>query len=603
MLAVEYVDLSEHVVLPNASVGFVLAQPFVPLVEVEPFRSADEAVSAVLDQIRETLRISKSAPHGLGQTHFTIFPEYSIPVVQGVELIEQEMAAADWPCGSVVIGGLQGLDRTAYSELVNRDGSHVSSANAGAKVEVGQWVNCLVTWTKSADGAIRRWCQPKLSPAWGEGGVYQEMFHGRSVYVFEGRRADGSAYRFASVVCYDWMATIDQRKTAEWILSDLNDRAQDGGELPLSWLFVVQRNKKPSHSDFLRPIEFFFNQANCSRVGRAAAAVVFVNVAGRERTGESSGFGATSLVYSHHARFGRQPCPMTFANGGPTFRDGNPALADYPDVFFRERGSCILSFAQINPATLEAGPGGRVLPIERAYVFPTNGVAEPRAPGHGVAACVKWVNDRLDREAGVAGKVDHPQLQAVAAECCKAQVKVIRELRPQDLTKILEIAVARKKPKDDEPLPDLPPADDWEEREALALSHVVCTLSILGIGVPVTVGVPGGHGRAVLSGADLRVLAMRGTSHQACLQHAQLHHGGWSGRTLLVSRDEEGLPWDPAFAPITSARIKKDPNVDPNITDPGRNRIQIGYSQLLNAYVRAQSAEELLGGISAIVTA
>src|SRR5699024_11156707 len=116
---------------------------------------------------------------------------------------------------------------------------------------------------KNANEEVQRWIQPKLYPAWPEMAVrYQEMFRGRSVFVFQGPRDDGTTYRFATVVCFDWVATVGDKKTSSWILSSLHDEAPAGAEVALSWLFVIQRNPKPSHDTFLREVEPFFNQAH-----------------------------------------------------------------------------------------------------------------------------------------------------------------------------------------------------------------------------------------------------------------------------------------------------------------------------------------------------
>jgi len=46
---------------------------------VEPYRCTVASTPAQLSALTRTLEISREAQHGAGKTHFTVFPEYSIP--------------------------------------------------------------------------------------------------------------------------------------------------------------------------------------------------------------------------------------------------------------------------------------------------------------------------------------------------------------------------------------------------------------------------------------------------------------------------------------------------------------------------------------------
>jgi len=105
---IETVDLnSRNLVMPSNSVGIVIAQPFVSHPKGEPFRWVDgrDEQSAI---IRRTLEISKAATHGAQKTHFTIFPEYSIPGLDGVNIVDEGLAEDAWPIGTIVVGGTDG---------------------------------------------------------------------------------------------------------------------------------------------------------------------------------------------------------------------------------------------------------------------------------------------------------------------------------------------------------------------------------------------------------------------------------------------------------------------------------------------------------------
>ncbi len=152
MVKVETVDLSQHgVVFPADRVGIVAAQPWLSLTAHEPFTCSPAQCATQLAMIDKTLALARARPHGQPKTHFTLFPEYSIPGLAGAQRIDTAMADADWPTGTVVIGGIDGLTQAEYATLAAKQNSHVDAeANAVQQVKAGAWVNCGVVWLKAA---------------------------------------------------------------------------------------------------------------------------------------------------------------------------------------------------------------------------------------------------------------------------------------------------------------------------------------------------------------------------------------------------------------------------------------------------------------------
>src|ERR1017187_8661081 len=106
MVHIERVDLaSRNVALPSDRVGMVIAQPHLSLTTEEPFKCTDEAKGQQLNVLTQTLSIARQARHRAVKTHFTIFPEYSIPGLDGIALVDNALRAAEWPPGTIVIGG------------------------------------------------------------------------------------------------------------------------------------------------------------------------------------------------------------------------------------------------------------------------------------------------------------------------------------------------------------------------------------------------------------------------------------------------------------------------------------------------------------------
>jgi hypothetical protein len=108
------------------------------------------------------------------------------------------------------------------------------------------------------------------------------MFPGNSVFTFRGSFDNQTRYRFCSLVCFDWIATVENKKVWQWVLEDLQGRAaQAQAELSLSWLFVVQSNPKPSHDTFPTEVSRFFDQNTVPSVRRDRACLLFANGAGK----------------------------------------------------------------------------------------------------------------------------------------------------------------------------------------------------------------------------------------------------------------------------------------------------------------------------------
>ena len=202
-----------------------------------------------LAALTRTLEIALEVPHGADRTHFTIFPEYSIPGLEGVARVQAALEAPNWPPGTIVLGGTDALHKQDFVTLANSPGTHIDGVNnALIRIAQDEWVNCGITWVKSADGTVERWLQPKLFPAWLEQDVtYQGMFRGNSVFEFRGPLDNGTQYRFCSLVCFDWIAEVAGQKPWRSVVEKLGQQATLlQAELSLSWCFVIQCNRRPS---------------------------------------------------------------------------------------------------------------------------------------------------------------------------------------------------------------------------------------------------------------------------------------------------------------------------------------------------------------------
>ncbi len=251
MLEIEEVPLD--ITIPNHEVGMVIMQPFVELTtDREPYRWQAEKKNMQIKRIVRTLEIAKQVKHGCEKTHFTIFPEYAIPGLQGVREIQDILKNKSWNNGTIVVGGIEGLTKDEYSTLCNADITQVHEKNKADRVRDDQWVNCCITWVKQQDGTLRKWIQPKLIPSWLEKNITcNSMFRGNSVYLFKGKFENGVDYCFLFLICFDWIGQIGFSEGIWAVLSEVNTHWANSDRKDINSIFVLQHNPEPNHCDFL----------------------------------------------------------------------------------------------------------------------------------------------------------------------------------------------------------------------------------------------------------------------------------------------------------------------------------------------------------------
>jgi hypothetical protein len=595
-IKIETIDLATRgLMLPSDRVGMVIAQPYLSLTGTEPYQCTTAGKPRQMQMLTDTLAVAIAASHGAPKTHFTVFPEYSIPGTEGIALVETTLRSAQWPVGTVVIGGTDGLSKSDFAGLAGSQDTHFDTAyNALDRIGAHEWINCGITWVKAQDGTLERWLQPKLYPAWQEMNIsYQSMFRGHSIYLFKGLLENEVPYRFGSLVCFDWIATVESKKTCKWILEDLHQHA-NGHQLPLSWLFVIQRNLKPSHGTFLKEVETFFDQTQFPNALRERACLIFANNAGLDTPGRTKEFGGCSVVFSQQAGFKIPDCAPTFSNGGPRFRDGSDLLGPYKDTFFRERGACIHSFAQINPGSVQAGAAGRIFGVENAHVYRIAGPPDPRTPSAPVPASVKWLNDELDHLPSLSA--DYPTAAlATAVQATHAQtVAAMRVVAPQSITHAVKLAAQESEAKH---------ADDWDRTEAEAIEHLINTLDIVTLGInPPSVPADPAHATVVIAGQTIDLLAIRGNSHEECIKHSQSFLPLPRRRSLLISRDKDNNPWAAKFGSFLERESSKLAE-EQKFTDPSSGSLHLGYRRLLDIFQQSASAGAVQGALYAELAA
>jgi hypothetical protein len=144
----------------------VLMQPYLKLDgENEPFKWMPDGVADQIAAIKRTLEISNGQMNGFeGHAHFTVFPEYSIPGVDGVNTINAFIENEGCKKGRIVIGCVDGLTKDEFFVLKELPNTVVHE-NTLSKLSDDHWVNCVIIWCKDLEGHVQKWVQSKLVPA------------------------------------------------------------------------------------------------------------------------------------------------------------------------------------------------------------------------------------------------------------------------------------------------------------------------------------------------------------------------------------------------------------------------------------------------------
>ena len=532
------VDLSRRGIrLPNGGAGLVMAQPHLTLTAREPYRCTDESRSCQLEAISAAMAVARNASHGAEKTHFTVFPEYSIPSPDGIELVEYNLRQDDWPRQTIVIGGTDGLSSAAYRSLATAP--HTHTENDPITVRPDQWLNCAIVWTKANDGTVERWLQPKLYPSWKEQDVvHSTMYQGSSVFVFSGEFESGTQYRFAVMVCFDWIATVRGIKPWRAVV----DRLSQEGEVSLSWWFVIQHNRRPSDESFMAEVNDFFDQTIVSNVRRDRTCLVFANSAGRSSPGKVHQYGNSSVIFAQRTLFRMPRCYATFCAGGQRFR-GHGLIRHHKDFLFREGGACAHSFEQLNPDSIVPGAPGYAIALRNPFVHPLGYRTDPRIPAGTVSASIKWLNDELDTVESLSQRYDDAPLAATVSTTCEQVMTGLRSSSADRVDRAVTLACPSV-PSDDGCTvhAELANADEWGDIEREALIHVVHTVSILALlSDQYTVAQTAPHATMSMRELDFDVVAVKGETHPACLKHFTDKIPPGRRPVLLVSRDTDNI--------------------------------------------------------------
>jgi hypothetical protein len=171
----------------------------------------------------------------------------------------------------------------------------------------------------------------------------------------------------------------------------------------------------------------------------------------------------------------------------------------------------------------------------------------------------------------------------------------LRALLPQSAHRAVKLAAQES--------PDAQHEDQWDDIESDAVTHLVHTLDILGVGFPTrTVGTDPSHATILVNNKIVDILVIEGFTHQSCIEHSKKFLGNPQRQVLLVSRDRDNTRWLQRFGTFLQPKSSAL-DQEPKITDPNSGSLYLGYQNLLEVFLSSTAAAAIEGGVRAQLAA
>jgi hypothetical protein len=226
------------------------------------------------------------------------------------------------------------------------------------------------------------------------------------------------------------------------------------------------------------------------------------------------------------------------------------------DVVFREMGECIHAFSVRVPRFVTPDATDRTYPMPMAHVYSTGDTTDPRLSGGSVPAAVKWINDSLDYTKPLsATALAGLPLQAEAEAIQISVIADIRKANGRTATKYVNWATCSFS--DGSELKNIIARRDnpdlWEKPETDAFEHVLHSLTSIGLAYSLHVAGALLHCSIEAGERFVKVVAIRGDTHQDC----RVHYDSFvpkqgSDPVLVITQDHDN------FTPVPEEYWKLD---------------------------------------------
>ncbi len=586
--------------IPEDGIRMFFMQPFVELTPTEPFKWQSSKKQLQIDRIARFFNIARDSVSNGERPHFTIIPEYSIPGLKGVNKIHEILSDSLWPSETIIIGGVDGLNKAEYALLCSDEMTFVCADNSPDKIPDGKWVNCCIIWIKNRMGKIKRWVQLKLSPAWAERNITNKyMFSGQSIFLFTIKFNNQSDCNFFPLICFDWIGALNSSgMNGIWcVLHTINEICKSASINKLiDFIFIIQCNDEPYHRNFLENArDYFENRAINIFIDRDKSILVFVNTSGLDRIGKHDKYGQSALISSFLSPYDNvNCCPPSFASMTTKLRGGD-VLGRCKEALFRESGSCIHYLRIRSSRFISLGPSDRCLCLEEAKVYAIDdGFDDPRVPGGPVAASIKWVNDEIDSIEPILSHENRSHIKGNVAGSHENLSRDIRRASGDFLCEYIRCSFSKYKNFCQNSNSIIHFVDKWSEEEKEGLQTVIHTLSIIGTCKSINVSSAVAHAIMTVGSNIIDIIVVHGgNTHEECFEYAKGFLTSQSRYGIVVTKDIHDTSTDTKIN--RSILNTQEPITErgPNITNPDNRFIHRGYQNIKTCCFSATSVDNL----------
>lgn len=473
-------EIRPNVIIPETDIGMMLMQPFVELTNNEPYKWPNDKYDEQITRLERFFDIAKTASVNGNKAHFTILPEYSIPGLQGISKIHEILNTQAWPNNTIVIGGVDGLNKNEYVDLCSLQNTSVHDCNKPDMVKDSEWVNCSITWIKDADGRMKRYIQPKLSRSWPERSISDKyMFLGNSINLFTIRFNNQTNCSFFSLICFDWIGKINgtSENGINGVLHILNDHFRPPNSVKMiDFVFTIQNNKKPCDRNFLENARNFFeDRKTYPFINKDQSLIIFANTSGIPAAGKSDYYGRSSVISSSNSPFENRKCCMPSYSSLTRDLRQTDAIGTCKDSLLRENGACIHFITGHSPRFVSGGSSNRCPSLEKVDVYSINDCNDdPRTPGQPVPASIKWTNDEIDSIKSILHFENSNQIKTDINESHNQICNKLRMCSGTFLSDFIKYSIFKYGKFEG----NVHYVDQWQNNERNSLENVIHSLSI-----------------------------------------------------------------------------------------------------------------------------
>ncbi|SDE86166.1 hypothetical protein [Sporomusa acidovorans] len=398
MMKVSHVKLA----VPFSSQTWLTMLVMQPLVDGMLFRSAagyqwkPEAKAVQLQHLSRLMEISQGPKESRilsRTTDIILIPEYSIPGLEGFELLHRSISSS--PINNqLLIGGMDGLSRADFSTLLSKSSLPPNAVSQiTADVSGCDWVNTAIILEK-AGPQINYYLQPKHLLAFEEEST--SMCQTKQVLFFVTSPPKTSNPICIIVpICFDWIGKEGCSTQVDGLWEEFLDIQKREGIVYPQWLIpVIQHNPKPNHLDFLGKASNRLTSGEWQRVYGDKACIIMVNTAS---PAGSNTHGHSAVIYCN-GQYGRCT-PRPVVSSKP--RQG---LIGCGEQRFREDGPVIHGVLFVPPNGTTGTPGDARVPFKEAKLMSLDPAMTAKCcrrwPGafEAVGPYVKVYGDLLDRQ-------------------------------------------------------------------------------------------------------------------------------------------------------------------------------------------------------------